>query len=57
MIGLLFAFISVINALSVGDVLNNTNYILSVVSDNHNYIYYVVEENKEEVIEQTKEDN
>ena len=39
-------FIAVINALSVSDVLDNTNYILSVASDNNNYIYYVVEENK-----------
>ena len=42
----IFFFIAVINALSVSDVLDNTNYILSVASDNNNYIYYVVEENK-----------
>lgn len=42
----IFFFIAVINALTVEDVLQNTNYIQSVVSDNHNYIYYVVEENK-----------
>ena len=43
---ILFFFISIINALTVTDILQNTNYIQSVVSDNHKYIYYVVEENK-----------
>ena len=42
----IFFFIAIINALTVNDVLQNTNYIQSVVSDNNNYIYYVVEENK-----------
>ena len=42
----LFILITFCNAFTVSDLLENTNYILSMATDNKNYVYYVVEENK-----------